>query len=262
MSAFNRLVCLLLLACLSPLAKAERLRLVSDDWAPYIYRQYGRPAGIDHEVVSEVFKRLGIEVDWQFLPWKRCLAMVEQGLADGIMDTFHVGERESYLIYASEPLSTVEFVLYQANARPHPVQRLDDLAGLRIGTSPGYTYGNALDDSTRLHREDAPTHEANFGKLMLGRIDLLITDRRAGRYLRQQLGLQDSVRELPLVIERQPQFLGLARKPGREALAKAFSEELQRFKQEPAYAALAARYTQAAEDFLDTVEQHDRSTPR
>ncbi len=201
MSAFNRLVCLLLLACLSPLAQAERLRLVSDDWAPYIYRyiyrQYGRPAGIDHEVVSEVFKRLGIEVDWQFLPWKRCLAMVEQGLADGIMDTFHVGERESYLIYASEPLSTVEFVLYQANARPHPVQRLDDLAGLRIGTSPGYTYGNALDDSTRLHREDAPTHEANFGKLMLGRIDLLITDRRAGRYLRQQLGLQDSVRELP-----------------------------------------------------------------
>lgn len=262
MSALNRLVCSLLLICLSPLAQAERLRLVSDDWAPYIYRQYGRPTGLDHEVVSEVFKRLGVEVDWQFLPWKRCLAMVEQGLADGIMDIFHVDEREPYLIYAPEPLSTVEFVLYQANARPHPVQRLEELGGLRIGTSPGYTYGDAFEAALPLRREDAPTHEANFGKLMLGRIDLLITDRRAGRYLRQRLGLQDVVQELPLIVGHQPQYLGLARKSGREALARAFGEELQRFKREPAYAALVARYREAPEDFLDAVEQHDRSTMR
>ncbi len=55
-----RLFWILLLACLSPLALGERLRLVSDDWAPYIYQHEGQPLGIDYEVTTEVFKRLGV----------------------------------------------------------------------------------------------------------------------------------------------------------------------------------------------------------
>lgn len=62
--------------------------MVSDDWAPYIYWHEGQPKGIDYEVANEVLKRLGIDVDWQLLPWKRCLAMVEQGAADGVLDIF------------------------------------------------------------------------------------------------------------------------------------------------------------------------------
>ena len=79
-----RLFWILLLVCLSPLALGERLRLVTDDWAPYVFQHNGQPRGIDYEVASQVFARLGVEVEWQFLPWKRCLAMAEQGLADGM----------------------------------------------------------------------------------------------------------------------------------------------------------------------------------
>ena len=96
MPAITRLFWILLLACLSPLAQAERLRLVSDDWAPYVYQQNGQPRGIDYEVTTQVFKRLGVEVEWQFLPWKRCLAMIEQGLADGIVDIFQIDARRPF----------------------------------------------------------------------------------------------------------------------------------------------------------------------
>ncbi|MEG0247463.1 MAG: transporter substrate-binding domain-containing protein [Pseudomonas sp.] len=262
MSVITRLFWILLLACLSPLALAERLRLVSDDWAPYVYLQDGQPRGIDYEVTTQVFRRLGVEVEWQFLPWKRCLAMIEQGLADGIVDIFQIDTRKPFLIYPTEPMSDVEFVLFQARARRHAVNGLDDLAGLAVGTSPGYTYGALFNDSPRFRREAAPTHEANFGKLMLGRIDLLITDRRVGRYLMQQLGLEKQVEELPLVVSRQAQYLGLTRKPGREALAQAFAEELQRFKQEPAYAAINNRYTGDIGNILNAVEQQESSTSR
>ncbi|MDF0733928.1 transporter substrate-binding domain-containing protein [Pseudomonas entomophila] len=262
MPEFPRRLCLLLLACLSPLAQAERLRLVSDDWAPYLYQFHGRPAGIDYEVTTEVFKRLGIEVDWEFLPWKRCLAMAEQGLADGVMDIFQLDSRKPYLAYPDEPMSTVEFVLFQTTIRRHAVERLEDLAGLTVGTSPGYAYGSGFNDSPLFRREAAPTHEANFGKLVLGRIDLLITDRRVGRYLRQHLGLESQVEELPLVISRQAQYLGLARKPGREQLAAQFSETLRRFKQEPAFAAISARYEDGNGEFPAAVEQQERGTPQ
>lgn len=59
-----RLIWILLLFCLSPFALGERLRLVSDDWAPYVYQQNGQPRGIDYEVTTEVLRRLGYEVQW------------------------------------------------------------------------------------------------------------------------------------------------------------------------------------------------------
>lgn len=262
MPLLNRCLCLLLLVCLSPLAQAERLRLVSDDWAPYLYQVAGRPAGIDYEVTNEVFRRLGYEVDWQFMPWKRCLAMVEQGLADGVMDIFELDSRKTWMVYPDEPMSTVEFVLFQAKSRPHTIGRLDDLAGLNVGTSPGYSYGGGFNESPLFRREAAPTHEANFGKLALGRIDLLVTDRRVGRHLLRQLGLAQQVQELPLVISRQPQYLGLARKPGREQLAAAFAEELRRFKLEPAFAAITTRYENGIGEFPAAVGQQEGSTLR
>lgn len=240
MPDFSRLFCTLLLASLSCLAHGERLRIVSDDWAPYIYEENGQPRGVDFEVASEVFKRLGVEVQWQLLPWKRCLAMVEQGLADGVLDIFKTDSRQASVVYPDEPMSLVEFVLFQAKARPHAVTRLEDLDGLTIGTSPGYDYGPSFLQSPLVRREAAPTLEANFGKLQLGRIDLLITDRRVGQHLRRQLGLEQVIEELPLLVSRQPQYLGLARKPGSEALAQRFAAELRRFKQEPAYAQLHA----------------------
>ncbi|WP_060480732.1 ABC transporter substrate-binding protein [Pseudomonas sp. NBRC 111119] len=252
----------LLLTCLSPLALGERLRLVSDDWAPYVYEQEGQPRGIDVEVTTQVFARLGVQVEWQFMPWKRCLAMVEQGQADGVMDIFQSDARHPYLLFPAEPMSVVEFVLFQANARRHSVDNLNDLGNLRIGTSPGYDYGTAFNQASAFQREAAPTHEANFGKLVLGRIDLAITDRKVGQYLIQHMGLQQQVEPLPLVISRKAQFLGLVRKPGREALAQAFTEELRRFKQEPAYAAIIERYINDPKNILDAVEQQESSTAR
>jgi polar amino acid transport system substrate-binding protein len=193
-----RLFWILLLACLSPLALGERLRLVSDDWAPYVYQQNGQPTASTTKSppgVQAPRRRSG----WQFLPWKRCLAMIEQGLADGILDIFQTESRQPTWC-TPEPMSDVEFVLFQARTPP------EDLAGLTVGTSPGYAYGGVQ----RGHhfRAKPRHHEANFGKLMLGRIDLAITDRRVGHYLLRQLGLQQQVEELPLVISRQASIWG------------------------------------------------------
>ncbi|GLH34832.1 transporter substrate-binding domain-containing protein [Pseudomonas sp. TWI672] len=257
-----RFFCILLLACLSPMAQAERLRLVTDDWAPYVYQHNGQPKGIDYEVTTEVFRRLGVELEWEFMPWKRCLAMIEQGQADGVMDIFKVDSRQAYMVYPLEPMSDVEFVLYQSSRRRHAITRLSDLTDLTVGTSPGYAYGAQFNDASGFRREAAPSHEANFGKLVLGRIDLLVTDRLVGRYLRRQLGLEQQVEELPLVISRQAQYLGLARKPGRDALALAFTEGLRLFKQEPAYLAIIERYIGSTDHLPHTVEQQESSTQR
>ena len=256
-----RRFCLLMAVCLSPCVQAEHLYLVSDEWAPYTYRSEGQPVGIDVEIITQVLQRMGHSVEFEFLPWKRCLARIEQGQADGIVDIFQRESRHPYLIYPDAPMSEVEFVLFNAVDRPHPATRLEDLAGLRIGTAGGYTYGGGFDEADLL-REAGPTHEANFGKLVRGRIDLLITDRRAGLYLAQALGIAEQVQASPWVISRQAQYLGFARKPGRARLAYDFADELHRFRREPAYAAILARYENAADRRSRAIEQQQGSTNR
>ncbi|TVT86667.1 ABC transporter substrate-binding protein [Pseudomonas sp. H3(2019)] len=271
MPVIAQLLTAVLFACLSFTARGEKLRLVTEPWAPYVYEENGQPLGLDYETTAIVFKRLGIEVEWQFLPWKRCLAMLDQGLADGVLDIFHSNERDATLLYPAEPLSEVEFVLFYANDRPHPFRTLEDLRGLTIGTSPGYLYSQDFRDSPLFTREPAPTHEANFGKLQRGRIDLLITDRRVGQTLLDTLKLRDQISESPTVISHQSQFLALRRNAGMDLLVQRFGAELKRFKREPAYAQLSARYGAGpAPDAVQitpqasngkTVEQQESSAP-
>ncbi len=271
MPVIAQLLTAVLFACLSFTARGEKLRIVTEPWAPYVYEENGQTLGLDYETTAIVFQRLGIEVQWQFLPWKRCLAMLDQGLADGALDIFHSNERDATLLYPSEPLSEVEFVMFYANDRPHPFRTLEDLRGLTIGTSPGYLYSQDFRESTLFTREPAPTHEANFGKLARGRIDLLITDRRVGQTLLDTLKLRDRISESPTVISHQSQFLAVRRNAGMDLLVQRFGAELKRFKREPAYARLSARYGAGPVDAAPsvapqarngkTVEQQESSAP-
>ena len=242
MPLITQLFAVLVFACLSFAARGEKLRIVTEPWAPYVYEDGGKTLGLDYETTAIVFQRLGIEVEWQFLPWKRCLSMLETGQADGALDIFHSAERDSTLLYPSEPLSDVEFVMFYANDRPHPFKRLEELKGLTIGTSPGYLYSEDFSQSQLFTREPAPTHEANFGKLVRGRIDLLITDRRVGQHLLDELNIRSLITENPTIISRQSQFLAVRRNAGMDLLVQRFGAELKRFKREPAYAELSARY--------------------
>ncbi|WP_271410219.1 substrate-binding periplasmic protein [Pseudomonas sp. Q1-7] len=234
---------LILLACLAAAARAEPLRIVSEPWAPYIYEQDGQPRGLDYETSAIVFQRLGVDVQWDLMPWKRCLVELESGQADAVLDIFHTRERETQMAFPGEPLSEVEFVLFYARQRPYPFQRLDDLRGLKVGVSPGYWYADpAFRSSPLFIREPAPTHEANLGKLVRDRVDLVVNDRRAGRFLVRQMGLEADIGQHERVVSRDRLYLAFRRQPRLEGLAERFGEALKRFKQEPGYAQLLKRY--------------------
>lgn len=226
---------------LSSMASATPLRLVTEPWEPYVYREGTTLKGIDYEIASEVFRRLGVDVQWELLPWKRCLMMLGQGQADGALDIFRTAAREAQLAYALEPLSTVDFVYFQAQARPLPLARLATLQGVHVGIAPGFLYGPEFTGSLAI-TEPAPTLAANFGKLLLGRVDLVISDRRQGHVALDRLGLANRIEEIPRLVHRDVLYLALRREGDGPALAERFADALRAFKREPAYRQLLARY--------------------
>lgn len=241
-SAFARLAVLFILLGVCSLAKASRLLIVSEAWAPYAFADEHGFHGLDYETANTVFKRMGVDVEWQFLPWKRCLAMIENGKADGILDAYRTPEREATLVFPDEPMSSATLVMYYAKAYPHPFTAVDQLQGLTIGTLPGWIYYAGFNESTVFKREAGPSPEANFNKLLLGRIDLVITDPRVGHYVLNQMGISDSVQQNPLTLGGGDLYLGLRKAPGMPELAKRFSDELKRFKTEAAYQQLNTLY--------------------
>lgn len=244
MPVFQRqILVIVFLASLSLAAQGQALRIVSEAWPPYVYEENGVLRGLDYEATQLVLQRLGVAAEWQLMPWKRCLLALEQGRADAILDVFHTSEREASMLFPAEPLSQIEFVLFYAKARPYPFRRIGDLQGLKIGVSAGYWYTNrAFRESELFLREPAPSHGANFGKLVRDRVDLVINDRRAGDFLLARMGLREAVAHHPRVLSRDPLYLGLRRNAGLDELAQDFSRELRRLKRERAYADLQARY--------------------
>ena len=243
MNAQRSILFVVVLACLSLTAQGRTLRIVSEAWPPYIYEENGELHGLDYDTTRIVLQRMGVQTEWQMLPWKRCTLALEQGKADAILGSYRTQKNEATLLFPSEPLSRIDLVLFYAKNRPYPFRALDDLQGLRIGVSSRYWYSDrAFAESAQFVREPAPNHAANFGKLMRERVHLVVNDRHAGRFVLDSMGLNDAVAYHPQVVGRDFLYLGLRRNAGLDELAEDFARELRLLKLEPAYALLLARY--------------------
>ena len=67
MPLIAQLFAVLVFACLSFAARGEKLRIVTEPWAPYVYEDGGKKLGLDYETTVIVFQRLGVDVDWQIV---------------------------------------------------------------------------------------------------------------------------------------------------------------------------------------------------
>ncbi|WP_313514962.1 transporter substrate-binding domain-containing protein [Pseudomonas sp.] len=225
----------LLLCAASLVAHADPLRIVSEPWAPYVYEESGVVRGQDYELTAQALERLGIAHELRLLPWKRSLVEFDEGRADAILDIFRNQAREQDMVFVDEPLSSSEFVLFYARQRPFPYRDLNSLKDRRIGVSPGYWYSNeAFRQSKDFIRENAPSHAANFGKLLLGRVDMVLIERRVGLYLARQLGILDQIDYHRQPISHDDLYLALRRTPEFEHLAVRIGAELRTLKAERA----------------------------
>ena len=251
-----RLYALLVLLCVSVVSHAQPLKVCTNEWPPYTMLEEGQVRGIDADLLHLVLTNLGISYDITLEPWRRCLRKMNDGKLDILLDAFYSDERAKTMIFPNEPMAESAMVLFHARARPYTINSVDDLTGLRVGTEPGYAYSHeAFAKGTHFIREDAPTLDANVGKLLLGRIDLVITDRAVGLFTAKNMGVQDSIAYSPQPLYSDRVFAAFSRRPAIAALVSSFESELRRVKQTPEYAAILRRYHQ--EIPAQTVEQRE-----
>jgi polar amino acid transport system substrate-binding protein len=223
---------------------AESIRVVTDAWPPYVFEEQGTMTGFDYEVMQAVMKRMGYSVEFRLMPWKRCLQMIESGQADALLDVSITEERKRSMIFPSEPLSDSASVLFHRRGQRYRFNTLEDLRGLRIGTIAGYEYNKEFLEADYIFREPVADLQQNIRKLMNGRIDLFISNRRVGLYALQRAGALDAVAYLPKPVSGGEVYLAFTRTDANRVLAKKFSESLRTFKGTKEYRDIHARYGQ------------------
>lgn len=181
-------------------APGENFILLAYDQPPYMETDAsGMPKGAAVEMVAEIFARLRLKPQLQIYPLARSLALFEHGHASGIFTVKKTPDRERQYVFSTQPLLTQEIVLFVR--RDLPIEFSGDLrtlAGRSVGLVRGAAYGQAVDSAVVGHifsRLDYASHEEwSFRKLMVGRVDAVITGRQVGMAMLRKLHATESVR--------------------------------------------------------------------
>ncbi len=127
--------CLLLFSTKSLFAETV-IRITNGEWEPYL-SEYSYEYGLASHIVSEAFHLEGIDVSWGFFPWKRSYELARQGQWDASAVWWPTEEAKKDF-WISEPVVNTSFVFFYLKRQDFKWQAIEDLKGLKIGTTRGY----------------------------------------------------------------------------------------------------------------------------
>ncbi len=192
-------------------ALANRLTLGYVNFPPYEYQEDSKPKGVLVEIVKSIFKKANIEINLKFLPFKRAFKMTKSGQIDGLFNFYKTDVRIPFFDY-TEPIIKNPLVFFVRKDSVLEFSKLEDLKGLKIGVMRGYTYGTKFDENKLFKREPTNSHDANFKKLILKRIDAYPCDNLVGIHVARRNKLYSEVKILKEPLKVMDGYIGFTKK--------------------------------------------------
>lgn len=200
-------------------ASPSELRLCAEDGDSYPWLLNDRP-GLNLLMIKQVEQQLGLRIQVQRLPWKRCVMLLQTGGVDGAFKMRFTPERQAFARFPSRDgkpdvtrrMLTESYHLYRLKGAPVNWDgRVLTPGGVNIGAQSGFSVapmlkdlGASVDESTRL--ADVLLH-----KLSLGRNDMVALQTSQGDYaLAQDAKLLAAIERVEPPLAVQPYFLVFA----------------------------------------------------
>ncbi len=169
-----------------------KIVLATANWEPYISESEPEH-GKFSQIVTAVFKEMGLETAYIFAPWKRVEAIVESGAAFAGIPYSFTQERYKTFNYSAPIMNSWYVFFYNKKAYPQGISysKLEELARYRISGVTGYWY-DELFAKAKLNVEYVTTDEQGISKLYANRVDLAATDDLVGWLLIKKLYPKES----------------------------------------------------------------------
>jgi len=166
----------------APAAAPLRVRFSNQAYPPYAGSRLP-DGGIMTSLVTEVFRRAGVQVTYTWYPNNRALQLARNGDVDGSLGWTPSAERQRDLLFSDEVLP-FRMVLFQRLGENYSWKTLEDLAPYRFGITVGNFYSDTftrLQENGTLKVDVATDDVSNLRKLAAGRIDLFPMEGEAGQ---------------------------------------------------------------------------------
>ncbi len=225
----------------------KTLEIAVDVWHPYEDISNQQAPGFSTEVIANVLQSMGVNFNLEEYPWARGLKNVYEGISDALFTAFPSEERKRYCYYPDEPLAIEKWVLFIRSEQKANFQfrSYDDLKDKNIGVLRGASVSEDFWAFVKRHNnyQEVAIDELNFEKLMLGRIDCVVTSHSNGMVLVRKKGLKGKV--VPLltrIIKEDKLYIIFSKKTINPDFVGEFSRKLKNFKKTEKYQRIYDKY--------------------
>jgi polar amino acid transport system substrate-binding protein len=187
------------LALFATTAWAEPLKLVTEDYPPYSFREGAVLKGSSIDQVRLLMEGAGVEHTIEIMPWARALSLAENQPDHCVFTTTHNSERDPHFKWVEPLLSGRTLLIRKAGAAVNP-QTLDEAKQFLIGTTRNDFTADLLKAKNFKRVDLASDFNLTLKKLMLGRVDLMpiaedyyVKLRREGTEIEKVLVLSEQV---------------------------------------------------------------------
>jgi len=223
-------------------ADTKKLVFYGVNFPPYEieFPVYKNRPGFDVEVVVESFKRVGVNAEVKFLPWKRLMALGREGEIVGAVTCIATKARAPYF-YFSDILSfgTRSFAVTSKYNGP-VITNLKQARGLSILVVSGYSAENEL-KTADLPYNVAISDTAAIKRLLKRPYDVFYTSREFMQFYASQNGLAGEFRYFD--IARKKHRLCISKKwPNAQQVVDAFNKGISLVKSDGTYEQIHSKY--------------------
>ena len=188
-------------------AKDSGLPLIlvgSDTYPPYIYlNNDGIPAGIDVEIATEAFRRMGYAARFETIDWEQKTNLVESGAIDCIWGCFSMDGREEIYRWAGPYMVSRQVAAVDADSS---IRSLSDLAGKTIAVQstgkPEEIFLSGSDPRIPQEVEVFSTEDSNvrYAMLACGYVDAVAAHETAILQYMKDNSVEFRILEEPLLV--------------------------------------------------------------
>jgi polar amino acid transport system substrate-binding protein len=154
----------------------------------------GNKVGFDIDLMNEVAKRLGVQVEWVDMPFDSLIAAVQEGKIDASISAFNYTEERDQTVDFTDAYYNSEDAFTVAENFAGTIAGPDDIYTYKIGVQNGTTQNDWLTaqvDEGKLSGDNLSIYD-RVDQAMLdlqnGRIDVVMSDYVPAEALAKQLG--------------------------------------------------------------------------
>lgn len=182
----------ILVACFCLNARAESITVVVNHAPPYRIvdrtKDEIRFSGFYIDIANEMAKRANINLKYSEAPFKRALAMMENGSVDLMLGPNRTPAREQNMLYLDEELPREKKVFYlKPNSRD--IEQYEHLRYRTVAVLRGAVYFDRFDKDRTHSKVEIGNYESGLKMVILNRVDTVIIPELLGDYLIRKLGL-------------------------------------------------------------------------